>query len=114
MPDRTDPELNDLWEEFHTYVNLNSEELRTWLMSRGSDEEAFEATNQLMPEPGKSILAVLGKRKVDVTERDMAVMRETVAQIQDLLAARGAVGGAVDDEWRHSLLDLGHDPVRVT
>jgi hypothetical protein len=114
MPDRTDPETNQIWDQFHYYVNVNSEELRSWLMSRSSGEDAFAGPHQLMPEPGKSILAVLGKRKVDLTDRDVDVMRETVTQIEDLLSARPAVGGAVDDEWRHALMDLGHDPLRAT
>ncbi|HEX5596963.1 MAG TPA: DUF3140 domain-containing protein [Micromonosporaceae bacterium] len=112
IPDRADPEMNELWEQFHSYVNVNSQELRHWLMTRASGEESFSGPHQLMPEPGKSILAVLAKRKVDLTDRDMTVMREVVAQIEDLLAARPAVGGTRDDEWRHNLMDLGHDPVR--
>lgn len=115
IPDRTDPETNEIWDQFHAYVNVNSDELRSWLMTRAANEDAgaFTGAHQLMPEPGKSILAVLGKRKVDLTPRDVDVMRETVAQIEDLLSARPAVGGAIDDEWRHSLMDLGHDPLRV-
>jgi hypothetical protein len=114
IPDREDPETNEIWDRFHSYVNVNSDELRRWLMSRSSSEEAFAAPHRLMPEPGKSILAVLGKRKVDLTPRDVNVMREIVEQIEDLLAARPAVGGATDDEWRHSLMDLGHDPLKAT
>lgn len=114
IPDRTDPEMNELWEEFHSCVNVNSEELRTWLLTRASGEGGGFAgdPDRIMPEPGKSVLALLGKRKVDLTDRDMKVMRETVTQIQDLLAAGAAVGGVADDEWRHSLMDLGHDPVQ--
>jgi len=114
IPDRTDPDMNGLWQEFHSCVNVNSEELRRWLMTRAAHEDGTaDAPHRIMPEPGKSILAVLAKRKVDLTDRDMKVMRETVTQIQDLLASGEAVGGVADDEWRHALMDLGHDPVRA-
>ncbi|HEX6969739.1 MAG TPA: DUF3140 domain-containing protein [Micromonosporaceae bacterium] len=114
IPDRTDPEMNEIWEQFHAYVNVNSGEFRDWLMTRAADGDAgaFSAPHRLMPEPGKSILAVLGKRKVDLTPRDVDVMRSAVNQIQDLLAARPALDGD-DGEWRRSLLDLGHDPLRA-
>jgi hypothetical protein len=112
IPDRTDPEVNDLWDDFHSRVNMNSGELRTWLLTQGSDEDGFpREPDRSMPEPGKSILAVLGKRKVDLLGGDVEVMRDTIAQIDDLLAARPAVD-VTDEEWRHSLMDLGHDPLQ--
>lgn len=110
IPERTDPEMNEIWDRFHGYVNLNSQQLRDWLLTRASGEDAFVApADRALPQPGKSILAVLGKRKVDLTGGDVDLMRDTVAQIEDLLAARPA---GTDDDWRHNLMDLGHDPLR--
>jgi hypothetical protein len=106
---RIDPEVEVLWEDFHAEVNVTSEQLRSWLLTRGSGEEAFGPNPDLnLPEPGRQILAVLRKRKVDLTGEDIEVMREAVERIRALTAARPAAGTA-DDEWRHSLLDLGHD-----
>ena len=31
IPDRTDPEMNEVWNRFHAYVNLTSDQLRNWL-----------------------------------------------------------------------------------
>jgi hypothetical protein len=111
IPERTDPEMNEVWNRFHSYVNLNSGQLRNWLLTRASGEGTFSApADRALPQPGKSILAVLGKRKVDLTGGDVQLMRDTIAQIEDLLGARPAVG-ATDDDWRHNLMDLGHDPL---
>jgi hypothetical protein len=108
---RVEPEVEQLWEDFHTCVNVTSEQLRSWLMTQGSGEEAFSANPDLgLPEPGRHILAVLRKRKVDLTREDIEVMRETVADIQTLLDARPATGTS-DQVWRHTLLNLGHDPL---
>lgn len=109
--DRVEPEVEQLWEEFHRCVNVSSEQLRSWLLTEASGEEAFRADPDLgVPEPGRQILAVLGKRKVDLTPADVEVMRRTVAEIRELVAAR-PVAGAADEGWRHALLDLGHDPL---
>ncbi|MFC5924956.1 DUF3140 domain-containing protein [Micromonospora vulcania] len=106
---RLDPEVEVLWEDFHAEVNVPSEQLRTWLLTRGSGEESFTSNPDLnLPEPGRQILAVLNKRKVDLTREDIEVMREAIDRIRDLTDAKPPRGNA-DDQWRHSLLDLGHD-----
>ncbi|MGY0006693.1 DUF3140 domain-containing protein [Micromonospora sp. I033] len=106
---RLDPEVEVIWDDFHAEVNVTSERLRQWLLTRGSGEEAFGPDPDLdLPEPGRRILQVLMKRKVDLTPEDIDVMRDAVDRIRELAAAKPSRGNA-DDEWRHSLLDLGHD-----
>lgn len=106
---RIDPEVDVLWEDFHAEVNVPSEQLRQWLLTRGSGETAFGPDPDLeLPALGRRILRVLSKRKVDLTREDIEVMRDAVARIRALTAARPAAGNA-DDEWRRALLDLGHD-----
>ncbi|MFB9236423.1 DUF3140 domain-containing protein [Plantactinospora siamensis] len=108
---RIEPGVEELWTEFHDCVNVTSDQLRTWLLTQGSGEAAFGADPSMdLPEPGRSILAIKGKRKVDLTGEDIATMRDTVAEVRRLLAARTATG-VTDEDWRHSLLDLGHDPL---
>ncbi|MFU8875839.1 DUF3140 domain-containing protein [Micromonospora sp. SL4-19] len=106
---RLDPEVEVIWDDFHAEVNVPSEKLRQWLLTRGSGEEAFGPNPDLdLPEPGRQILAVLTKRKVDLTPEDIEVMQDAIDRIRELSAAKPSRGNA-DDEWRHSLLDLGHD-----
>lgn len=108
---RVEPEVEHLWRDFHSCVNMTSEQLRDWLLTQGSGPEAFTGHPDLdIPEPGRSVLAVLGKRKVDLTGEDVTTMREVLDQIQALLAARPP-GGSSDDDWRRALLDRGHDPL---
>ena len=61
---------------------------------------------------GQQVLAVLGKRRTDVTEEDADVMRAVVDRVR---RERGddpePVAG--DDGWRHSLMSLGHDPLKA-
>ncbi len=108
---RVEPDVEQLWSDFHSCVNVTSEQLRSWLLTQGSGSEVFTANPDLdLPEPGRHILAILGKRKRDLTGEDIEVMRETVTEIQDLVDARPAAG-LTDEQWRHALLDLGHDPL---
>ncbi len=86
-----DPEVEVLWEDFHAEVNVPSEQLRQWLLTRGSGEAAFGPDPDLnLPEPGRQILAVLRKRKVDLTPEDIEVMRDAVERIRSLTAAKPA------------------------
>ncbi|PWR05016.1 hypothetical protein DKT68_29080 [Micromonospora acroterricola] len=108
---RIDPEVEVLWEDFHAEVNVPSAQLRSWLLTRGSGEESFGSSPTLdLPQPGREILKVLTKRKVDLTPEDIEVMRDAVDRIRELMDAKPPRGNA-DNEWRHSLLDLGHDPL---
>lgn len=106
---RVDPEVDVIWDDFHALVNVPSEQLRQWLLTRGSGEESFGPDPDLgLPEPGRHILRVLTKRKVDLTRADIEVMGETIDRIQSLIDEKPSRGNA-DNEWRYSLLDLGHD-----
>jgi hypothetical protein len=108
---RIEPEVGELWRDFHECVNVTSDQLRSWLLTQGSGESAFGAEPSLdLPEPGRTILAIKGKRKVDLTPDDVATMRDTVAEVRRLLELRPDRGVA-DEDWRHALLDLGHDPL---
>lgn len=108
---RTDPDVDQLWEDFHACVNLNSGQLRAWLMTRGSGEDAFADPKLNLDSRSGAIMELLGRRKVDLTNDDIALMAEIVDEIHALLD-NPPPEGASDDTWRRALLDLGHDPLR--
>ncbi|MEE3922235.1 DUF3140 domain-containing protein [Micromonospora sp. BRA006-A] len=87
---------------------MPSETLRQWLLTRGS---GGRRSARIRPRPARARPADprrLRKRKVDLTPEDIEVMREAITRIRELTAQRPRRGNA-DDEWRHALLDLGHD-----
>jgi len=113
MNNRVSPEVELAWEDFHRLVNMTSDELRIWLLTDASGEEAFPADGQ---GPGVSALGarvvdVLRKRKVDLTESDGEVMQEVVDYVEDRLDHRPP-DVERDEEWRHALMSVGHDPLR--
>lgn len=95
-----------LWEEFHRTVNMNSEELRAYLLADASDEDGFPPDPDLgIDELGRGVLHVLSKRKGDLTKDDLEVMRQVVELVETL-------GERTDDESRRELMSVGHDPLR--
>jgi len=107
-----DPDVADVWEDFHELVNMSSPELRDWLLTTPDGVDTYA------PEPdidvhtlGLQVLQVLDKRRTDLTPSDVDLMRE----VADLI--RGRLANPPDDDvanepWRDTLLTLGHDPTR--
>ena len=102
---------DELWDEFHTVVNMTSRELRDWLAVQGAGEETEELPDQAGSAFGHRVLKILGKRRADVTADDVEVMEEVVAQVRsqrrdDLEPTAG------EDRWRRKLMSIGHDPLK--
>ncbi len=111
MDDLTAPELEALWDEFHRVVNMTSQELATWLRTSDADENAEPLPERAGTETGRHVLSILSKRRTDLTDDDIAVMRQVVDTVaaqrrDDLEPTTG------DEVWRHRLMLLGHDPLK--
>ena len=103
---------DELWQDFHTVVNMTSRELEEWLRTEDSRESAEALPDQAGGEGlGRRVVRILGKRRTDVTPKDAAVMREVVetvaAQRDEQYTTKPG-----DAAWRHRLMDLGHDPLK--
>jgi hypothetical protein len=99
------------WNEFHTVVNMTSRELEDWLRTQAAGEDAEEVPDQAGPATGRRVLEILGKRPADLTEDDVQVMREVIdtvraQRVPELDTKPG------DTEWRHRMMDIGHDPLK--
>ncbi|MBF6440294.1 DUF3140 domain-containing protein [Nocardia cyriacigeorgica] len=103
---------DELWNEFHRVVNMSSHALRDWLRTEASGAHAEREPDRSGPEIGRQVLAILGKRRTDLTADDVATMRYVVDEVT---AARRAdlepVAG--DAQFRHRLMSLGHDPLQA-
>lgn len=100
-----------LWDDFHTVVNMTSRELSDWLRTRSAGEDAEELPDRTGTPTGQEVLAVLGKRRGDLTDTDAHVMRRVVERVReqrrdDLEPVAG------QSAWRHKLMTLGHDPLK--
>jgi Protein of unknown function (DUF3140) len=100
-----------LWEQFHDAVNMTSRELGDWLREEGAGVDSEALPDQAGPPVGRQVLAILGKRRADLTEEDADVMAGVVDRVR---RQRGEEPEptAGDAGWRHALMDLGHDPLK--
>ncbi|MGW5612234.1 DUF3140 domain-containing protein [Streptomyces sp. NPDC003877] len=108
-------ELDALWEDFHRVVNMTSQELAAWLRVRDADEATEPLPEQAGTPTGQHVLAILQKRRTDLTGDDLRVMRkvvDTVTEQADLENEPEPEITAEDTRRRHRLMTLGHDPLR--
>jgi hypothetical protein len=100
-----------LWDEFHRVVNMTSRELMDWLRTRSADEDTEVLPDQSGTKTGRRVLEILQKRRVDLTADDEQVMRKVVDRVHterrdDLEPTAG------QENWRHRLMTIGHDPLK--
>lgn len=104
-------ELDALWEDFHRAVNMTSQELAAWLRVSDADESAEPLPEHAGEPTGQHVLAILQKRRTDLTDDDIEVMYEVV----DTVAAEADTEKepeAAETLRRHRLMSVGHDPLR--
>ncbi|WP_019813903.1 DUF3140 domain-containing protein [Saccharomonospora saliphila] len=106
-----DDSAERLWDEFHRVVNMSSRELSEWLRTRSAAPEDEEYPDQAGPHLGRRVLEILGKRKTDLLDDDLAVMRRVVDTVH---GRRGdeLEPTAGETHWRHRLMSIGHDPLK--
>ena len=104
-------ELDALWQDFHRAVNMTSQELATWLRVSDADEETEPLPDQAGTPTGQHVLAILQKRRTDLTDDDIQTMYDVV----DTVADEADVENEPEPEQtrrRHQLMTIGHDPLR--
>ncbi len=111
---RADTDFVETWETFHSLVNMTSPELRGWLFSTpdGADSYPSDPDSEGLHHLGEQVLQILAKRRTDLTESDLAAMREVNHLISTRLA-NAPEDDVANGPWRDSLLTLGHDPTRT-
>jgi Protein of unknown function (DUF3140) len=103
---------DELWQEFHDVVNMTSRELADWLLVEASGEVAAE-TDATLPEleVGELVVAILGKRRTDLTDDDIDTMQQVVDQVRTIRGDEPEPE-AYDDDVRRMLMSFGHDPLK--
>ena len=105
-------ELDALWEDFHRVVNMTSQELAAWLRVSDAEEETEPLPEQAGPPTGQHVLAILQKRRTDLTEDDIQVMYDVVDTVTSQTDLENEPA-AEDTRLRHRLMTLGHDPLKA-
>ncbi|MFJ4620921.1 DUF3140 domain-containing protein [Streptomyces sp. NPDC088812] len=107
-------ELDALWEEFHRVVNMTSQELAAWLRVRDAGENTESLPDEAGTPTGQHVLAILQKRRTDLTDDDIRVMHRVVDTVtaQTDPESEPETESADDTHRRHRLMTIGHDPLK--
>ena len=106
-------DLDDVWGDWQSAVNMTAGELETWLesdesQSVGQKDGGGEATGH---RSGRRIVEILRTNKGDLTDDDVAHMAKVVGYVNRHTAQRPS-GDVTDTAWRWSLMNWGHDPLK--
>ena len=100
-------------EEFDEAVNMSPKELNEWLETEESKEVGQKdgGSESKGHESGRKIVEILGKNNSDYTDEDLDHMRMVVSYIHRHQAQQPK-GDVEDSNWRYSLMNWGHDPLK--
>jgi hypothetical protein len=112
---------DDVRREFGASVNMTRRELERWLdtdestsvgVSRGSTKTGPGGGESVGHESGRRIVAILGKKKAELDDDDIAHMRKVNGYVKRHLAQRPEKEPLEGSRWRRSLMNWGHDPLK--
>jgi hypothetical protein len=102
---------DELWQEFHEVVNMTSRDLSDWLRTEAAGEDGQATADLPELEVGESVVAILAKRRTDLTDDDIDTMQHVVEQVRTIRGDEPEPE-AYDDDVRRTLMLFGHDPLR--
>ncbi len=100
--------------EFDEAVNMTAKEIEDWLETDESKDVGYKETENsesVGHKSGKHIIKILNKNKGDYTEDDLKHIHKVVGYIHRHLAQKPD-GDVTETNWRYSLMNWGHDPVK--
>jgi hypothetical protein len=100
-------------QEFDEAVNMTRKELEEWLQtdeskSVGQSDGGSESKGH---KSGRKIVEILKKNKSDYSSDDIDHMRRVVSYVHRHQSQKPE-GDVKDSNWRRSLLNWGHDPLK--
>jgi hypothetical protein len=98
-------------EEFGEAVNMSRKELEEWLETDESKSVGQGSGESKGHESGRRIVEILGKNKSDYTDDDIDHMGRVVVYVHRHQAQKPQ-SDVEDSNWRYSLMNWGHDPLK--
>jgi hypothetical protein len=92
---------------------MSRKELEEWLETEESEEVGQKegGGESKGHESGRKIVEILGKDKSEYSDDDIDQMRRVVSYVHRHQAQRPK-GDVEDSNWRYSLMNWGHDPLK--
>lgn len=110
----SDEERADITRDFKQVVNMTPNQLQKWL---GTDESRRvgwkkDGDESVGHESGRRILDILSSSKERWSDDDYAHMRKVVGYVRRHMAQGPTKQDAETSDWRYSLMNWGHDPLK--
>lgn len=110
--DRSQPTVEDIWDDWQDAVNMTAEELEDWLGTEESkssvQHDGGESTGH---RSGRQIVQILRTKRAELDDSDAEQMRRVVGYVHRHLEQEPS-GDVTDTRWRYSLMNWGHDPLK--
>ena len=103
-----------IWDEFRELVNMQPAEIESWLeteesRSVGADSGDGESIGH---KSGERIVEIKRTHKADLTDSKYEHMAKVVGYIKRHTAQGGPDDDVEHSDWRYSLMNWGHDPMK--
>jgi hypothetical protein len=98
-------------EEFDEAVNMSRKELEEWLKTDESKSVGQGSGESKGHQSGRRIVEILAKNKSDYADEDIEHMGRVVSYVHRHQAQKPK-GAVEDSNWRYSLMNWGHDPLK--
>jgi hypothetical protein len=100
-------------QEFDEAVDMSRKEFEEWIDTDESKEVGQKdgGGESKGHESGRKIVEIIGKDNSDYTGEDIEHMRRVVSYVHRHRAQKPK-GGVEDSNWRYSLMNWGHDPLK--
>lgn len=113
MSELSGDEKQELYRAFYEHLNMQPKELSQWLetdesKSVGDKSDGGESTGHAS---GRRIVEIKRKKKDELTDDDYAHMKKVIGYIKRHLAQKPS-SSIEDSNWRYSLMNWGHDPMK--
>ncbi|PVA11443.1 DNA-binding protein [Pelagivirga sediminicola] len=103
----------EIWREWRDLVNMAPQELEDWLETDASksvgDSDQGESTGHAS---GRRIVRIKRTNKDDLSQDQWDHMAKVVGYIKRHLAQGGPDNDTEHSDWRYSLMNWGHDPLK--
>ncbi len=107
---KKEEEQNEAYKNFKSLVNMNASQLEKWLKTEESKNTGLDSGDgeAIGHKSGKKIIAILKKKKAELTAADYKHMHKVIAYISRHKAQKPK-GDVSETKWNYSLKNWGYD-----
>ena len=102
---------DEVWDEWKELVNMAPKELEDWLETDESKSVGQGSGESTGHKSGRRIVKIKRTNKDDLTDDQWDHMSKVIGYIKRH-KAQGPEGDVEESDWRYSLMNWGHDPMK--